>query len=56
MKQSGVVGLGVALGREGRPCLEILTHGLAEEDRQRIKRKLGDVPVTFTEVGPIVAQ
>ena len=50
--QPGVCGLGIALGDDAKPVLEVLTHGIQPETCDRIRARLG-VPVRFTESGEI---
>jgi hypothetical protein len=55
MQQTGVSGVGIGANRQGHVCLKILTHSLSAPERNRIRNRLGDVPLEFEETGPINA-
>lgn len=56
LAQSGVVGTGIALGKQQDVCIQIHTHSMAPSTRRLIEDRLRGLPLEFSETGPISAQ
>jgi hypothetical protein len=56
LQQPGVTGVGIALDRAGRLCLQITTDQITAETRLKVEKKLNGLPLAFVESGPINVQ
>lgn len=55
MRQPGVIGSSVGLGRDGDVRLRIFTTQLSESTRREIQSRIGGVPIDWDEGDEVVA-
>ena len=55
MNVPGLQSFGYGTDDHDRPCLLLLTNQMSSEETEKVRLRLGDVPISFREIGPVTA-
>lgn len=55
MSVPGLQSFGYGTDDHDRPCLVLLTNQMSAEEIEKVRSRLGDVPLYFRDIGPVTA-
>ncbi|MBI5758010.1 MAG: hypothetical protein HZA46_05785 [Planctomycetales bacterium] len=55
MNVPGLQSFGYGTDGDDRPCLLLLTNQMSSEEMEKVRLRLGDVLISFREIGPVTA-